>query len=928
MAMIAVEVVVEKLATLLAEEAQFLGGVRRGVSELRDDLESMRSFLQDAESRTETEKGVETWVKQVRDAAHDTEDILDEFSFRLSLPSRPGRPNGNFVLSLQRFFHCIRHLRTRHRLAGQIEDVKMKIKDISNRRNAFSFRRIEDATSSSSTLNTWHDLRRASLFIDEADVVGIENPKRVLISWLLEGEKNLTAISVVGTGGVGKTTLVKKAYDCQVVKKYFDCRAWITVSNSFTAAELLRSALKDMLEETKERIPEGFDTMGELQVVNKLKEYLQEKRYVVVFDDVWSTNAWELMKFALPDCCSGSRIVFTTRKSDIAASIEIFSHVYRLQPLPEEEAWKLFCMKAFRRENKGVCPKELESMSRSILKKCGGLPLAIVAIGSLLSKKDKHVLEWTRVHDSLYSEMKSNSSLESLERILLLSYQDLPYHLKCCFLYLSIFPEDYLIKRMKIIRLWVVERFVEEKRGLTMEEAAEEYLHELVSRSMIQVVQIDYYNRVSTCRVHDVMREIIQLKSRNESFVLILNDKRMSLDEKIRRMAIHDSCEELPLDMRFPSLRSLLVFVPSMLLGKTFFKGFRLLGLLELDGTRLFEFPPELSEMILLRYLSLRRTMIRELPESIGKLKNLEILDLKFTPISTLPHGILKLKHLFQLRGYSHRFPKTHFPTTHGISLPVGIGGLIKLQKLGNVDVNGNGDMVREFGKLTELRRLGISKLKRENGMDLCYALEKLKHLSVLYIVSIGMTEPLLHLDSLSTPPRFIQRLYLKCRLPNLPKWIASLSYLAKLVLQYSNLNDDPLKALQGLPNLVVLELRDAYAGEELCCYDGGYPRLKKLGLLMLRQLKSVRMEQGTMPELRVLDIAACEKLETVPLGIQHLRNLQDLTVWNMPDEFHQKIERPHGEDCWRVQNVANIQLSKSSFNVAYAMSFGLTPAE
>ncbi|KAI8537651.1 hypothetical protein RHMOL_Rhmol09G0040600 [Rhododendron molle] len=424
-----------------------------------------------------------------------------------------------------------------------------------------------------------------------------------------------------------------------------------------------------------------------------------------------------------------------------------------------------------------------------------------------------------------------------------------------------------------------------------MVEAAEEYLNELVGRSMIQVVQIDYFNRVRTCRVHDVMREIIQLKSKNESFVLILKDKRMSLNEKIRRMAIHDSCEELPLDMRFASLRSLLVFVPSMSWGNAFFKGFRLLGLLELDGTQLFEFPPELSEMILLRYLSLRRTMIRELPESIGKLKNLEILDLKYTPISTLPHGILKLKHLFQLRGYSHRFPKAHFPTTHGMSLPAGIAGLTKLQKLGHVEVNGNGDMVREFGKLTELRRLGILKLTRENGMDLCYALEKLKHLSVLFIVSVGMTEPLLHLDSLSTPPRFIQRLYLKCRLPNLPKWIASLGCLAKLVLQYSNLNDDPLKALQGLPNLVVLELRDAYAGEELCCDDGGYPRLKKLGLLMLRQLKSVRMEQGSMPDLRGQDIAACEKLEMVPLGIQHLRNLQDLTVWNMPDEFHQKIE-------------------------------------
>ncbi|KAH7858879.1 hypothetical protein Vadar_028974 [Vaccinium darrowii] len=908
MASIAVKVVVEKLATLLAEEAQFLGGVRRGVSELRDDLESMRSFLQDAESRIETEKGVETWVKQVRDAAHDTEDIIDEFSSRFPLLSQQQR-NGNFLFSLRRVFDHIRHLRTLHRLAVQIDDVRRKIKDISERRNAFSFRRTEEATSSSSVLNTWHDLRLASLFIDEADVVGIENPKSLLISWLIEGEHNLTAISVVGTGGVGKTTLVKKAYDSQAVKKHFDCHAWITVSKSFTTAELLRSALKDLMEETKDRIPEGIETMGEVQVVNKLREHLKEKRYVVVFDDVWSTNAWEVIKFAFPNYCCGSRVVFTTRISDIEASIDILGHVYHLQPLPEEEAWKLFSMKAFRREHKGVCPKELESMSQSMLKKCGGLPIAIVAIGSLLSKKDKNVLEWKKVHDSLSFDMESNSGLKSLERILLLSYHDLPYHLKCCFLYLSVFPEDYLIKRPKIIRLWVVERFVEEKQGLTMEEAAEEYLNELVSRNMIQVVQIDNFNRVNTCRVHDVMREIIQLKSRNESFLVIVNDKRMSVDEKIRRMAIHDSCEELPLDMRFASLRSLLVFAPSMSLGKAFFKGFRLLTLLELDGTPLYEFPRELSEMIQLRYLSLRQTMIRELPESIGKLRNLEILDFKFTKISTLPHRILKLKHLVQLQGYRYSFNLSElFADTHGISLPVGIGAMTRLQKLRHVEVNGNGDMVREFGKLTELRRLGILGLTRENGMDLCYSLEKLKHLFSLYVVSISTTEPL-HLDSLSTPPQFIQRLYLKCRLPNLPEWITSLNYLAKLVLQYSNLNEDPLKALQGLPNLVVLDLRDAYEGKELCCDDGGYARLKKLCLLSLRQLKIMRVEQGAMPELRGLDIAFCDKLEMVPLGIQHLRNLQDLNVWNMPDEFYRKIERPHGEDFWKVQHVATIQV-------------------
>ncbi|KAA8533110.1 hypothetical protein F0562_033357 [Nyssa sinensis] len=914
MAMIAVQMVLEKLTTMLAEEAQLLGGIRNGVDELRDDLESMKSFLQDAEARSETNQGIRTWVKQVTDAAYDTEDVLEVFLLLLSPPRGVG-----FFHSFRKGYHFIKKLRTRHQLALQIQQIKIKVKGISERRDAFSFRRIDDPTSSIANLQlqTWHDPRLASLFIDEADVVGIENPKSLLISWLVEGEMTLTAISVVGMGGLGKTTLVKKAYDSVSVKKYFDCHAWITVSRSFTTVELLRAALKGFLEATKEPTSEGIDTMNDLELVNKLRNHLQQKRYVVVFDDVWSVNAWEAVKFALPDCNCGSRIIFTTRIGDVAASLETTGHTYHLRPLPDEEAWTLFCMKAFRGKHNGVCPGELEEMSRSILKKCGGLPLAIVTIGGLLSKKNNEVLEWKKVHDSLATEMKSNSKLESLERILLLSYNDLPYNLKFCYLYLSGFAEDYLIKRMKLVRLWVVERFVVAKPGLTMEEVAEDYLNELVSRSMIQVVQTDRFNRVRTCRVHDIMREIIQLKARDESLVTILDEKGITLDEKVRRLSIHNSCQELSLDMRFPCLRSLLVFLSmgsETSFKSEFFYGFRLLRVLELEFTPLYEFPPGLVKLIHLRYLSLRSTFVSKLPESIGKLKNLEILDLKRSLISSLPVGILKLEHLYELRGYHHQFISSiFFPDTHGMTVPAGIGRLTSLQKLGSVEVNGNGEIVRELGRLTQLRRLGILKLRQENGMDLCSSLEKLKHLTALYMVSINPSDSL-QLNSLSSSPPFLQRLYLKGGLPTLPKWIASLRYLAKLVLQYSNLNQDPLKALQKLPNLVVLELRQAYVGEELCCEAGTYPRLKELKLCVLELLKCIRVEEGAMPELRALEIVSCEGLEMVPLGIEHLSNLQELLLYAMPLRFLKRIEQQHGEDFWKFLNMKD---STSSSSVA-----------
>lgn len=241
--------------------------------------------------------------------------------------------------------------------------------------------------------------------------------------------------------------------------------------------------------------------------------------------------------------------------------------------------------------------------------------------------------------------------------------------------------------------------------------------------------------------------------------------------------------------MRFPDLRSLLLFMSigsftSFGFGHAFFHSFKLLRVLELEGAHLFNFQPELVELIHLRYLSLRRTMIRELPESIRRLKNLEILDLKRSLISSLPTGILQLKHLCQLRNYCFCFESSiFFPDTRGMSMPSGIGRLTSLQKLGSVEVNDNCQLVRELGKLTQLRRLGIVKLREEHGMDLCCTLDRMKHLTALFAVSINNNK-FLHLDSLLSPPKHLQRLYLKCSLSALPGWIASLQYLSKLVLQ------------------------------------------------------------------------------------------------------------------------------------------------
>ncbi|KAL7249329.1 hypothetical protein ACSBR1_011478 [Camellia fascicularis] len=192
------------------------------------------------------------------------------------------------------------------------------------------------------------------------------------------------------------------------------------------------------------------------------------------------------------------RYVLTTRNANLASitSTEYYGDVYNLQPLPPEESWTLFCRKTFMENS---CPSHLERLSKAILNRCEGLPLAIVAISGLLSTKDKSsVDEWNKIYRSFGAELEGNDRLLSMKKILSLSYLDLPYYLKFCFLYLSVFPEDCFIDHWRLIRLWVAEGFVEMKAGMTVEEVAEGYLNELINRSLVQVAEMRSDGRIKT----------------------------------------------------------------------------------------------------------------------------------------------------------------------------------------------------------------------------------------------------------------------------------------------------------------------------------------------------------------------------------------------------------------------------------------------
>ncbi|XLR05688.1 hypothetical protein HN51_060569 [Arachis hypogaea] len=454
MAETAVLFVLNQVHQLLQEERNFLASGRQAFAEIKDELDSIHAFLRDADLRAangEANEGLKIWVAQLQEASVRIEDVIDEYIHVAQKVYHPG-----VMASIQKIVHFLVTLKSHYRILSEIEDIKLTIRGIKERSERYNFRSPFEQLGSSSSRRIeavkWYDPRLASHFIEEAEVVGFESPRNELVDWLVDGPVECSVISVVGMGGIGKTTLGKLVFDSQVVKVHFDCHAFVTVSQSYTIRGLLIDLIEQFFKDTP--LPQNIQNMEEKSLITKVRQYLQQKRYLVFFDDVWKQSFSDEIELAMPNNNKGSRIIITTRMMHAA---EFFKkafpvHVHNLQLLPPNKTWELFCKKAFRYELGHNCPSELMDVSHEIIKKCNGLPLAIVAIGGLLSTKPKTVFEWKKVSQNLSVELKHNSHLTNLTKILSLNFDDLPYYLRACMLYFGIYPEDYFIGPMRLTR--------------------------------------------------------------------------------------------------------------------------------------------------------------------------------------------------------------------------------------------------------------------------------------------------------------------------------------------------------------------------------------------------------------------------------------------------------------------------------------------
>ncbi|KAM3223706.1 hypothetical protein ACQJBY_057209 [Aegilops geniculata] len=881
-----------KLTGLLAGECARLKGARREIRSLRSELTCMHGAVEKYMMMQDPDVQVKKWMSLLRELTYDIEDVIDKFIHQLGTPGH--QHQGSFKEFFRKTARRLKTLGSRRGIASQIDDLKIRLKEVKELKSSY---KLDDIPGQHSSV----DPRLSALFVEEAHLVGIDGPRDDLASWMLKDENSLTkhrkVLSIVGFGGLGKTTLATEVY--RKIQGHFHCVAFVSVSQKPNVKKIMKDLISQM--PCKKDFTEGIDSWDDMKCIAKLKELLQDKRYLIVIDDIWSISAWSAIKYAFPENNFCSRIIATTRIVDVARSccLDGNGRMYEMEALSDLHSKRLFLRRIFGSENR--CPDVLKQVSNKILKKCGGLPLAIISISSLLATKPVIKDEWERVRRSIGSALDKNRSLDGMNNILSLSYNNLSPNLKTCLLYLCIYPEDYVIERDILVRRWIAEGFISEERGQSKQEVAENHFYELINKSMVQPIEIGYDGKARACQVHDMMLELIISKSVEDNFISLAGHGHTDLakrDGLIRQLSVQHIDQELASTLANEDLshiRSLTVIASSCIKQLPRLVRFEALRVLEFqDCKNLHEYDMNgLDKLFQLKYLSFRGTDMSKLPSGIVRLYGLETLDLRNTHIEELPTGIIqlvKLQHLLITRCF--------FRDPYGeAKIPNGIGNMRNLHVISGFNIMKSSlCAVKELGNLACLKEVhlqldgrGSQEYKRHEEM-LLFSLCKLGTCKLQSLrIFCPDSAPTQFLDSWSPLPYNLQIFWVTTGyyLPKMPKWIVpALTNLAYLNINLIEATKEDLWLLGEMPALLRLSITFRTVQKERLTVQGAaFPCLKEFNLIRTFRCASaiyLTFEEGALPKLEKLELplfVSVAEAYGFYLGLGHLPCLRDAQV-------------------------------------------------
>ncbi|XVF37487.1 hypothetical protein REPUB_Repub20aG0012400 [Reevesia pubescens] len=633
-----IEMALSKIASIFEEKINLAWDFKDELNNLRKSLILTRAFLQDAEMR-QVDEPVKLWLKELRDIADEADVVLDELAYEdLRAQKRTKVSN---LLSLSKY-----------NMAKEVKTINLSLDKIIDRASKLGLQqRVQNAAPVLSGVRGTH-----SLFGDSSRVVGREADVLKIVDLLIGSntQQIFSIVSIVGMGGLGKTTLARSVIKNEKIKNYFNETIWVCVAENFDVERILQEMFESLTGETCNKINEN--------AIKKIQNKLEEKTYLLVLDDVWDEDFknWEDLRGSLfgvnENKRSRSSILVTTRNENVAVVKETpLPNRHHLTKLIDDECWSIIKERAF--QNSSISP-ELENIGRDIARNCGGVPLVATVIGGTMCFQ-RDIEEWVSVRDSsLWGSLEKN---EGIVRVLKLSFYRLPSpSLKLCFAYCSIFPKDFNIQKEQLIQLWMAEGFLQQPEGSSsaaFEDVGDKYFNYLLSNSLLQDVERDESGCI-TCKMHDLVHDLAQSISKADIGVKLRHSLFLKTDD------FH-------------------------IVEKS--KGLRVLNFC---GAEMNTLPDSIGRLKHLRYLDISGTAISRLPKSITHLYHLQTLRLlRCNSLEKLPNG---MKYLVSLR---------HLYIDDARHVPGEIGCLTSLQTLPIFDVDPERRRgIGELGYLSELK--------------------------------------------------------------------------------------------------------------------------------------------------------------------------------------------------------------------------------